>query len=121
MLFVWLGVCAAASWFFRRRPDVIVLTALGMWVLVPSVAGEVLTGVPYTTSSSISMHPAAWLVLVYASLLAVLGSMKADSAILAGGPLRWLLLVWVIVAAGCLTMMQLGVSALKGYLDIFVS
>lgn len=57
-LAAWLLVCLAFAYATRHRPIVSVVAVVGLWVLVPSIAGSILTGV---SGTALSFHPATWL------------------------------------------------------------
>lgn len=58
-LVAWIAVCLVVAYGLRRRPLVLVLASLTLWVAVPAAAGELLTG---RSSGPLGFHPAVWLV-----------------------------------------------------------
>src|SRR6476660_5974260 len=59
-LALWIGLCLAAAVVFRRRPRVLIVAVVGLWLLVPAVGASVVTGVD---AGPLGFHPATWLVL----------------------------------------------------------
>lgn len=59
-LLAWLGVCAVLAYGLRRRPVAGVVLAISVWLLVPAVAGGIVTG---RDSGALSFHPATWLIM----------------------------------------------------------
>jgi hypothetical protein len=57
-LLAWILVCAVGSYASRRRPLLVVVAIVSLWVLVPSVAGDLVTG---RSAGSLAFHPATWL------------------------------------------------------------
>jgi hypothetical protein len=58
-LVAWIVVCVALSYATRRRPVASLIAILSLWILVPSVAGSLVTG---RSTGSFSFHPATWLI-----------------------------------------------------------
>lgn len=56
----WVVLCGLVSYALRRRPLLCVVGILGLWVLLPAIAGGLLTG---RDQGSLSLHPATWLIL----------------------------------------------------------
>ena len=59
-LLAWLGLCAVLAYGLRRRPVAGVVLAISVWLLVPAVAGGIVTG---RDSGALSFHPATWLIM----------------------------------------------------------
>ncbi len=59
-LALWIGLCLAAAFVFRRRARVLLALVVGLWVLIPAVGAPVVTGVD---AGPLGFHPATWLVL----------------------------------------------------------
>lgn len=58
-LALWITVCLVAAYALRRRPVVLVVATLALWLAVPAAAGELVTG---RAAGPLGFHPAVWLV-----------------------------------------------------------
>ncbi|SMQ58307.1 hypothetical protein [Agreia sp. VKM Ac-1783] len=56
----WVAFCLVLAVLVRNRPMVSVGVATGLWFLVPSIAGHLITG---QAEGALSFHPATWVIL----------------------------------------------------------
>lgn len=59
-LLAWVAFCLVLAVLVRNRPMVSVGVATGLWFLVPSIAGHLITG---QAEGALSFHPATWVIL----------------------------------------------------------
>src|SRR4051794_35996340 len=106
-----LAAFVVASWLLRRRPDIAALVILSLWILIPSIATEVVTGVPHFAASALNLHPAAWLTYIYLAIMICAGSLGTRTR-LGSLPAELSLLAWVMLLAVILTLTQLEQASL---------
>jgi hypothetical protein len=119
VLLAWVVLSCITAWFLRRRADTAALVILGLWIAIPSVAAEVLTGIPFYSGSLANMHPAAWFTWIYIVVLAAVGRRWWPGVAAAPGELG--LLGWVLVQLAVLTVVHLDGASPRGLIGNFAA
>jgi hypothetical protein len=116
---LWVALCLAAAWALRRRPDVMAIAILALWIIVPAQASEIVTGVPFLAPTLLNLHPAVYLTYIYSAVFLFVGPELRRTILRLPAP--YLLLAWVVVFAGIVTTLQLDQSTPRGFLGNFLA
>lgn len=107
VLYAWIALCLLVSFPLARRPSVLVITILAVWIAIPSVGGVDVLGSP--------VHPAAWLTFA-ATLVVIARDGKLVLEVIARNPLIFTILAVVNVFSILLTQFGPGAGATFSYL-----
>lgn len=113
-LLIWIAVSAAVSIALSRKPHRVALFGLAVWIFIPSVAGQVLTG------PALAVHPGTWALLVGLAVVAARARSGASHA-LAANLGSALTIITFVVFGTLVSLAERNASSAQSFLNIFVS
>ncbi|WP_147332021.1 O-antigen ligase family protein [Geodermatophilus marinus] len=109
-----------AAWILRRKPEGAAGVILVLWIMIPSVAGQLLTGVSFSSATVTNMHPAAWFTYVFVCIFAIVGP-QGWIADLKSTPWLLVLLAWLMAYGAISTFTNVGQASPRGFVGNFLA